>query len=295
MIPDTLLPDEPRARRAIYPALHDNLINNPDGLVKIGDPGFIVGADEDGFIPSVRPGQRHLFSYIVFERFLKHHIYTVVLDRDVFQSGVLPYGRSRTAIEEIIVAGASAYTHILLESDLLFEDEMLYEDDGLDVIPHIPLENTMEALDNQLMIGEKSWTIGDSYEYTGGPPAGIDIGTGKLTDIAVGGIDPAHLTLEISNDESGSNLADIVWTGDAYKLTLQSADKFLEGEDEGRYITTSVDPLFQQVSQVIDARNVLLADGNTGTNLTWSLWKTSPGDPVERIGFIEWPIQLRVI
>ena len=101
LIPIILLPNEPRPRRVITPDLFDNLINNPEGLVQVGDPGFLIGADDDGFVPTTgRPSQRHLFSYVTFERFLRHHIYTVIFDQEAFQSGTQPYARSCFALEE---------------------------------------------------------------------------------------------------------------------------------------------------------------------------------------------------
>ena len=48
LISTQLLPDEPRIRRDIKPELYENLVDNPPGRVCIGDPGFIVGRDDDG-------------------------------------------------------------------------------------------------------------------------------------------------------------------------------------------------------------------------------------------------------
>lgn len=290
-IPDELIPDEPLARRVITSSLYDNLINNPDGLVKIGDPGFIIGADEDGFVPTGRPGQRHLFSYIAFERFLRHHIYTVVFDRITFQTGELPYARSRTALEEIIVAGASAYTYLFFEPDFVFEDGLLLSEEAVGL--GIRLANTMQVMDNSLNIGNKSWKIGETFQYTSVPPD-MDIGSGKITPIVIGGSDPYHLSLMLEDDESGAYLANVTWTGSCFQAVISGKDVF-DASDVGRYMTFSSDTGYRKIIQVIDARTVYLDGGTAAAGDTWSLWESTNEDVEERIGVVDWPIQVKTI
>jgi len=126
-IPAALLPNEPKNRRLISPVLYENLVNNPPNLVKVGDPGVFIGADDDGFVPSGdppnRPTYRHLFSYIVFERFLRHHTFAMEIDKNVLLSGVVPFDRLSSDLQSIVIAGKSAYTFLFTEQDIpLFDD-----------------------------------------------------------------------------------------------------------------------------------------------------------------------------
>lgn len=135
-IPAVLLPDEGRARRTISPVLYENRIGHPEGLVCVGDPGFIIGRDDDGAaVPgtSTREPYRHLFSYIVFERYLRHHIFAVLFDTDVILSGDIPFPRFLTDIQSIVIPGKSAYTMLYAEPGLVFEGETAYVSESLTI------------------------------------------------------------------------------------------------------------------------------------------------------------------
>lgn len=164
-IPVRLLPDETRARRRLSPTLYENKINNPPGLVKIGDPGFIIGADEDGFVPdpAERTGRRHSFAYIVFERYLKHHVFAVIFDQSLLTSTTsVPFPRFDRDIQQIIVAGKSAYTYLYFEPALEYTERVTLSDE-LDVKAKWQTEDVIQALNNNLIIGGRSWKIGDYY------------------------------------------------------------------------------------------------------------------------------------
>lgn len=166
-IPQRLLPDEPRARRVISPKLVENKIGNPPGQVRIGDPGFIIGADEDGFVPAdhgmSRPGYRHVFAYIIFERYLKHHVFGVVYDTGLLSSGTsIPFPRVTSDIQEIIVAGKPAYVFLQFEPSLVWEEQMQISDE-FSITPKPTFEEQINAIDSTLQIGTRSWKIGDYY------------------------------------------------------------------------------------------------------------------------------------
>lgn len=166
-IPQRLLPDEPRARRIISPKLVENRINNPPGQVRIGDPGFFIGADEDGFVPSdhgmSRPGYRHVFAYIIFEQYLKNHVFGIVYDENLLATGTsIPFPRVTADITEIIVAGKPAYVFLQFEPALSWQETMAFSED-LSVLPKPTLTEQINAIDNELRIGTRSWKIGDYY------------------------------------------------------------------------------------------------------------------------------------
>ena len=166
-IPQRLLPDEPRARRVISPRLVENKIGNPPGQVKIGDPGFIIGADEDGFVPAdhgmSRPGYRHVFAYIIFEQYLKHHVFGVVYDSTLLSSGTsIPFPRVTADIQEIIVAGKPSYVFLQFEPSLMWEETFQFSEE-LSVLPRPFFEEQINAIDSSLQIGTRSWKMGDYY------------------------------------------------------------------------------------------------------------------------------------
>jgi len=133
-IPTQMLPDESRARREISPVLYENRIGYPDGLVKIGDPGFIIGCDDDGSVPpGTREPYRHLFSYIVFERYLRHHIFAVLYDTALVLGSGIPYPRFLSDLQGVVIPGKSAYTFLYTEPMLPFDDEYVYVSDTFTV------------------------------------------------------------------------------------------------------------------------------------------------------------------
>jgi len=129
IIPDYVMPDEDLARRTVELILYENLVNNPPGRVRVGDPGFFIGADDDGSAPTGgRVAMRHSFAFVSFERFLKTHIFKVDPDMVVFAQGLLLYPRIDRDIGEVVVAGSSAYTLLLTVPEIgLTDSAILYE------------------------------------------------------------------------------------------------------------------------------------------------------------------------
>jgi hypothetical protein len=209
-IPPVLLPDEVKARRVISPELYENLVDNPPGLVRVGDPGLFIGADDDGFVPLVsRPTFRHLVSYVIFERFMRHHAFVMEIDKDVMTSGILPFTRLSSDLHSIIFAGKSAYTFLFTEQEIPIEDEIHLVESLLPMLVTLLMEDVTTAIDNEVLIGG-GVLVGDCYTYTAGPPAGISItnpwpGWGALgkTPVVVGGADPQHFVLtELTDGQS---------------------------------------------------------------------------------------------
>jgi len=210
-----VLPDEPEERRRINPELYENKIGKPDGLVKIGDPGFFIGADEDGYVPEVksgypeyidstgynwhlwRPPYRHTMSWVVFERFLRHHSFVLEFDDDVLLSGNLPFSRLEFDLESIIQVGKSAYVFMHTEPSLSFVDGVHITDYIAQLKWLLALDtDVLEGYDNSIKIGS-TILIGDYYSYT---PSGITVShapwPGPLPDasgntpVVIGGPDP---------------------------------------------------------------------------------------------------------
>lgn len=234
-IPENVLPDEQKLRRLITPELYENLVDNPPGLVKVGDPGLFAGADDDGYVPLLdsahptpytgpgyednttlwRPTYRHSFPYILFERFLKQHAYVVEFDYDSLNSGVIPFQRLTFDLQNIIVAGKSAYTYLYVEPGLSFLDDVIPYDDDVDLLVQVGLPysekpdfsdsglgDEFDELSNQLIVGETDALAGDYYTYNASGAVNIlpapwpGFGAGGDTPIVAGGADPTKFVDE---------------------------------------------------------------------------------------------------
>jgi len=303
VIPEALLPDESYVRRVLSPTMYENLIDNPPGLVKIGDPGFFIGADDDGFVPTGRIALRHLFSFVTFERFLRYHTFKVDADTEVFTHGILPFPRSERDISQIIVAGSSAYTYMYLPPEFGLEDTVhfLPYGDELYVVPQSLIEDEMLPFDDSaLTITPRSWKIGDYYRYdTGGvmvvdnPATGDPFGTHPGdTHVVVGGSDPTHLTHRVADDESGTNLGTLYILFSVKHFEIPTG-RFCD-DDVGK--TLIVDTKVTTIISVISSTHVTVSYPgffSTLYNQPWSLWNSDSDRYM--VGYGDWPVQVRVI
>lgn len=296
-VPINVLPDEIKARRVVDPDLYENLIDNPPGLVRIGDPGFFVGADDDGFVPTGRPSYRHLFSYIVFERFLRHHTFAVEFDSQVLLSDVIPFPRLDLDIQQIILVGKSAYTVLYLEPGVQVADRMyIAQDTADDVDIKVAVDYTeyISPIDGGLTVGEKSWRIGDYYYYDAGDivvknestdPIGTRFQDGK-TPVVVGGSDPTHRVRELA-----TGVGD--WGGSPAAALLDVGVDVFDSNDVGRWVRkgSSGNDYYQivglQSAQVAILDTVLALD-----NDDWTLYQYQDGH--ERCSVVDWGVQIRV-
>lgn len=203
---------EPLVRRQVTPIMYEALINNPPGLVHVGDPGFYVGADEDGDVPVGREGYHHLFAYVIFQRYLKNHIFAVIYDQTLIQQMDLPFPSWDTNFSNIIIAGKPSYVMMYAEPSIAFLDVVspplddsaiphLLTLPGLDILAHVgmPAPDPWDEVvrePNELIIGG-AWSVGDYYWYEPAGTIGIanEIAgppdpTNGDTNICVGGSDP---------------------------------------------------------------------------------------------------------
>ena len=246
-IPQTLLPDYTPQRRQSTPALFENILNPGDGG-SVGDPGYFVGADDEGdvipevilqsglngtiygdplypsretevffeaptanftakdvgnyvkaagqkfliaaivspvrakivsYIPYTHTGYfadawqlvtgtlplRHTAAYVILDRLLKYHLFTVRFDAYLLEQ--LPANVIRD-LQELVFVAKPTYTYLLLTPGLLFEELIRMTEDSIDVSStlapggqagELVLGNT-----NPLVIGP-GWTVGSWYRY----------------------------------------------------------------------------------------------------------------------------------
>lgn len=303
--PNTMAPDT-QARRRISPRLYDNLINNPPGLVRIGDPGFIIGADEDGFVPATRLGQRHLFSYIVFERFMKQAIFGVVVDPTLISDVDWEFPVWAQDLTTISMAGRPAYVYIYAEPVVQFEDAIGMQDDPVTFVLKPQLLDAVAAVDNVLRIGIRSWKIGDYYSYTAGPPPDVVVANGIANraagenQLCIGGVDPTHRELHPASDGGGANQATFAFGVTRKHSVVTTVNPVFEPGDVGKWVERADNGAYSQIITYVSSTQVI-AYGDTGASLgavAWYLWHDRTEcthDDEPRGGAVDWGVSLTVI
>ena len=303
-IPSDVMPDETRQRRALSPHIFDNLIDNPPGLVKIGDPGFFIGADDTGLVPpGSRPPKRHLFSYIVFERFLKHHMYTVILDQVFYFEDVIPFPRLDADILSVMIAGKSAYVYLYLEHGPEFHDSMVLTDYPLEFSLEMTRAGRLDEIAAPLQIGLRSWKIGDYFTYN--VSGGITIANGTPdrslgeTSLVIGGEDPnrhGRIAAVGSNTRrplaAGTN-ASFARSGPVVRVTVDNA-VFHEQGDVGKFIRHIDLGVYYEILSYVSS-TIVVVDMVTGfpvAGQNWELWNYEGEE--EESSCWDWPVQIKI-
>lgn len=190
-IPEILWPGEPSARRLATDALFENVIGPLDGA-QIGDPGFFIGADDEGhvFAPHAQGTldpvnlSRHNVAFILFDRYLKFHMFYIQIDPALGLDD-----QFITDLEELILVAKPSYTYPYVEPSNAFYDSAELWDDPLIMAialvwagaagDHVQIPTSLaispsEYYENSWHIGDPL-SIGDYYRYVS--YAGTDTGT----------------------------------------------------------------------------------------------------------------------
>jgi len=156
------------ARRLATTQLYENVIG-PDDDLKIGDPGFFIGADDDGNvltptqthgpnIGSPAPIYRHTAAFILFDRYVKLHMFFIEIHEDLELTR-----QFKDDLEELVLVAKPSYTYPFVESNEAFLDEIELhfggDEDGK--------SDSLVLANNELVIGDSAfpWSIGDYYKY----------------------------------------------------------------------------------------------------------------------------------
>jgi hypothetical protein len=193
-IPQELMPDTPASRRSVNPQLYPNTIGNI-GNANIGDPGFYVGSDEDGHV--VDPAYRHNAAFILMDRFLKLHMFGVLVDHSVTLTGLLV-----NDLQKILKDVKPVHTALYFRPITSFHDVIDLTDT---VTIHMVVRKleTMGIIENRLMVGS-SWIIGDTWKYASSVGGSLTINPGSGGIYAViGGMDPSVQPADPTNTPPG--------------------------------------------------------------------------------------------
>lgn len=163
-----ILWNESLGRRYATSQLFEHVIGPIDDL-RIGDPGFFIGADDEGnvFTPTDGLGPnpvslyRHCTAFILFDRYMKCHIFYI----DIAPDQELPAG-FMSDLEELILVSKPSYTYPYVEPNSAFDELATLFDRFLLGVGFEWSDSALLA-DNYLCIGDADfpWDIGDYYRY----------------------------------------------------------------------------------------------------------------------------------
>lgn len=157
------------ARRFARAEYVNNVVNAPDSP-EVGDPGLIVGADENGFIPP--PGQpifRHRLAFVLMDRYFRYHTFSVKFDilalsavtGTAFQQGVAD-------LNDLVLTAKPSHTYAFTTPATSFEDDVDVEDSIIFVYQAgsgVYGPDKVIITDDAPVIGAGIWNVGDYFKY----------------------------------------------------------------------------------------------------------------------------------
>lgn len=204
-VPRQLLPDMSMSQRVVSTHLLPNLLG-AFGQAHIGDPGFYVGADENGTIPEVEgasPLYRHRVAFILVDRFLKAHLFGVQLSPE------LDWGGNITEMQEMLNEVKPSHTELYFHPFTVFTEEITISEADFEAGAKLklPLEPVYE-IDNSLYL-DGTWQIGDGFMFDAPSGSyysvtsldGIPFPWDGFTPLALGGQTPSIQTRPVPTSE----------------------------------------------------------------------------------------------
>lgn len=188
-MPAEVMPGKSAGDRVVTNQVYP-LIVGPAGAAKIGDAGFFIGADEAGVLPSggSKPF-RHQANFILFDRFLKAHMFGILIDPGVDLTGVLINDLQRI-IKEVKPAHTVAYFRPITG----FLDSIQVAEEILQAKARMLIIESFALLMNDAQVGG-GWMVGSSFAFAGASGGAVNISNASppptgYCAYAVGGHDP---------------------------------------------------------------------------------------------------------
>lgn len=191
-VPQEILPDWSAAQRVVTPQFYPSVLGNV-GNAYIGDPGFYIGATELSDNPLTNEpdllvtanAYHYKAAFILFDRFLKLHMFAVIVDPAVSLTGLLV-----TDLQKILKDVKPVHTALYFQPVTTFNDVINISDETLDITAAKRRLEKIGPINNQWNIGS-GWNIGDTWEFSGAVGGGININPGPTgMFVAIGGADP---------------------------------------------------------------------------------------------------------
>lgn len=158
------------SRRTASPFYVQNVIGASDGPV-IGDPGLVIGADEDGFIPPPgHPVLRHRLAFVLMDRYLKHHTFSIkfnAIDLAAAVGDALP--QSLKDLNELVLTARPSHTFPFTTPETFFRDEIQVSESAISfnrlLGSRVFGPDKVVYADATPVIGSGIWSVGDYFKY----------------------------------------------------------------------------------------------------------------------------------
>lgn len=157
------------ARRTASPNYVEHVIGASDGPC-IGDPGFIVGADDNGFIPPSGPIFRHRLAFVLMDRYIKYHTFSVSFDATAVSAAVgAGFAQSLRDLNELVIAARPSHTFAFTTPATAFRDEIQVTETDISfdrlLGSRVHGPDKVIFADSEPVIGSSALVIGDYYKY----------------------------------------------------------------------------------------------------------------------------------
>lgn len=267
-IPEVLWGNTTSARRLAAATLIENVFDPMDDAC-VDDPGLFFDATEEGIVITPTdpytgdpaPMYRHTAAFLLFDRYLKMHMFYVGIDPDVELTQEFI-----DDINNLVLVAKPSYTYPYVEPGEDFRDTLaLSEVFNLSGINFTETE-TLGVVAKGLFVDHDILLVGDYYRYD----AYDDQSTGETAPLSIGAtftIPPVHAR--------------------EYFVTLRlNATVDSERVIEGRDYSIDLDPLSASYGEVTILTNTWDAGLITFDAQTVVLYNESPGPPPDtRLGF----------
>ena len=266
-IPEVLWGNTTSSRRLAAATLVENIFDPVDDAC-VDDPGLFFDATEEGIIIAPTdpytgdpaPMYRHTAAFILFDRYLKMHMFYVGIDPDVELTQEFI-----DDINNLVLVAKPSYTYPYVEPGEDFRDTLaLLEVFNLSGINFAELE-TLGIVAKGLFVDHDILLVGDYYRYD----AYDDQATGETAPLSIGDtftIPPVHAR--------------------EYFVTLR-LNATVDGERviEDRDYSIDLDPLSASYGEVTVLTNTWDAGAITFDAQTVVLYNEGLGTPDTRLGF----------
>lgn len=184
VIPQDILPEHSTERRVVNTTALTNEIGTSQ-MVYIGDPGYYIGANEYGDVITGK-GFRHYATFILMDRFLKAHMFGVLVDAGSLALTSLVIND----LLDILRKTKPIHTYLYFQPGTVLLDTVTVSD-VLTARGILRLLEEMPIHANEYTIGS-SWVIGEMWQFSGLTDGAYTIGaTSDFIPVVIGGMDPS--------------------------------------------------------------------------------------------------------
>lgn len=159
-------------RRTASPIFVENVYGPSDGA-EYGDPGLFYGASDDGDPSIFGPGHpvfRHRVAFIIMDRYLKHHTFSVKFDA-IALSAIAGAGFAQSIVDlnELVLSARPSHVFAFTTPATSFFDEIVVEEDAISFDRRLGSStfgpDKVLFADDEPAYGGGAWSYGDYFTY----------------------------------------------------------------------------------------------------------------------------------